>query len=209
MRERHTRGDVSRSPKWRASSQAGGSCEESRESSTRKGSQVGRSSLARSHAGSLRSSGSPYKSELAHRLEISKISSLNLNLFLVTLEAGEAGVPTGSAHSSAWNESASEGSLTCALNLHSTFLRVKGVIKISTNKRRNRLKFLCIYLHWLLLHKDSLWIDYLLPTKEKQTRKTSQGKWKRITRISIAKNLYQRQTQLVKLDVALSRISTL
>ena len=162
MHEWHTRGDVSRSPKWRASSQAGGSCEESRESSTRKGSQVGRRSLARSHAGSLRSSGSPYKSELARRLEISKISSLNLNLFLVTLEAGEAGVPKGSAHSSAWNESASEGSLTCALNLHSTFLRVKGVIEISTNKRRNRLKFLSIYLHWLLLHKDSLWIDYLL-----------------------------------------------
>ena len=41
MRKRHTRGDVSRLPKWRASSQAGGSCEESRESSTRKGSQVG------------------------------------------------------------------------------------------------------------------------------------------------------------------------
>ena len=74
MHEWHTRGDVSRSPKWRASSQAGRSCEESRESSTRKGSQVGRRSLARSHAGSLRSSGSPYKSELARRLEISKIS---------------------------------------------------------------------------------------------------------------------------------------
>ena len=50
MREWHTRGDVSRSPKWRASSQAGGSCEESRERSTQKGSQVGRRSLARSHA---------------------------------------------------------------------------------------------------------------------------------------------------------------
>ena len=50
MPECHTRGGVSRSPKWRASSQAGGSCEESRESSTRKGSQVGRRSLARSHA---------------------------------------------------------------------------------------------------------------------------------------------------------------
>ena len=50
MREWHTRGDVSRSFKWRASSQAGGSCEESRESSTRKGPQVGRRSLTRSHA---------------------------------------------------------------------------------------------------------------------------------------------------------------
>ena len=95
MREWHTRGDVSRSPKWRASSQAGGSCEESRERSTQKGSQVGRRSFS---CGSLRL---PCKSELARRLEISKIASLNLNLFLVTLEAGEAGVPKGSAHSSA------------------------------------------------------------------------------------------------------------
>ena len=163
MRKRHTRGDVSRSPKWRASSQAGGSCEESRESSTRKGSQVGRRSLARSHAGSLRSSGSPYKSELARRLEISKISSLNLNLFLVTLEAGEAGVPKESCPFKRMkSRSASEGSLTCALNLHSTFLRVNGVIEISTNKQSNRLKFLSIYLRWWLPHKDSLWIDYLL-----------------------------------------------
>ena len=37
--------------------------------------------------------------------------------------------------------------LTDALNLHSTFLRVNGVIEISTNKQSNRLKFLSIYLH--------------------------------------------------------------
>ena len=49
-------------------------------------------------SGSLRS---PYKSELARRLEISMIASLNLIPFLVTLEVGEAGVPKGSAHSSA------------------------------------------------------------------------------------------------------------
>ena len=78
--------------------------------------------LARAFScGSLRS---PYKSELARRLEISKIASLNLNLFLVTLEAGEAGVPKGSCPFKRMkSRSASEGSLTCALCISQFHLR--------------------------------------------------------------------------------------
>ena len=78
--------------------------------------------LARAFScGSLRS---PYKSELARRLEISKIASLNLNLFLVTLEAGEAGLPKGSCPFKRMkSRSASEGSLTCALCISQFHLR--------------------------------------------------------------------------------------
>ena len=94
---------------------------------------------------------SPYKSELARRLEISKIASLNLNLFFVTLEAGEAGVPKGRKGKCPFkrmkSRNASKGSLTCALNLHSTFLRVNGVIEISTTKRSNRLKFVFAFIY--------------------------------------------------------------
>jgi len=69
--------------------------------------------VARSHARAARERGRQWdatrsrvlirldKSGLVGRLTISKIAPLNLNLFLVTLEAGETGVPKGSVHSSA------------------------------------------------------------------------------------------------------------
>ena len=110
----------------------------------------GRRSLARSHAArKARHTDSPYKSEPARRLEISKIVPPNLNLFLVTLEESErSGDSKGKCPLKRMkSRSAREGSLTRAPNLHSTFLRVNGVIEMSTNKQSNRLKFRSIYLH--------------------------------------------------------------